>query len=93
MKTVLRAPDAKTSVEEQGQALAARILSTANFAARMAFLHQDLPIFRHAFRVLKDAATGRNLFPPLQHEAAVRRVEFNRDETRLLTITYPEIQL
>ena len=25
----------------------------ANFAARMGFLHQDLPIFRHAFRVLK----------------------------------------
>ena len=49
----LRDPDPKATPDHQGQAFAARILSMANFAARMGFLHQDLPIFRHAFRVLK----------------------------------------
>jgi hypothetical protein len=31
----------------------------ANFAARMGFLHQDLAIFRHAFRILKVFRTSR----------------------------------
>ena len=54
----LRAPDARSTVKHQSQAFAAKILSLANFAARMGFLHQDLPIFRHAFRVLKALRIG-----------------------------------
>src|ERR1022692_4458640 len=34
---------------------------------------------------VRDAATGRELFPPLEHEAPVRHVEFILDDSRLVT--------
>ena len=57
----LRAPAAQSNTERQGQALAARIMGMASFAARMGFLHQDLPIFRHAFRIMKVLRTSRRM--------------------------------